>query len=117
MSLVCFHASWRTQDHRISGQTAMTLMDTKHIVTVKQVKTKAGERLEITDTLGRVFSVSGDDLEEWAGRYRASGLGGLLGFDGTAIQAVMAGITEDMQRPERMKLTSAVKVKQGTIFD
>jgi len=95
----------------------MTLMDTKHIVTVKQVKTKAGERLEITDTLGRVFSVSGDDLEEWAGRYRASGLGGLLGFDGTAIQAVMAGITEDMQRPERMKLTSAVKVKQGTIFD
>jgi len=117
MSLVCFYASWRTQDHTISGPTAMTLMDTKHIVTVRRVDTKLGERIEITDTLGRVFSVSGDDLEEWAGRYRASGLGGLCGFDGTAIQAVMAGISKDMQRPECMKLTSAVKVKQATIFD
>ena len=117
MSLVCFYASWRTQDHAVSGPTAMTLMDTRHIVTVKRVETKAGDRLEITDTLGRVFMVSGDDLEEWAGRYRASGLGGIFGFEGTAIQTIIAGITEDMQRPECVKLTSAVKVKQGTIYD
>lgn len=73
MSLVCFYASWRTQDHTISGPTAMTLMDAKHIVTVRRVDTKLGEHIEITDTLGRVFSVIGHDIDEWAERCRKHG--------------------------------------------
>ena len=117
MSLVGFRASWKTLDLGSSGPVGTVLMGTKHIVSVQRIETKTGEHIEITDTLGRVFSVSGDDLEEWAGRYRASGLGGIFGFDGTVIETIMAGIAEDMQRPECMKLTSAVKVKQATIYD
>jgi|DEB0MinimDraft_12_1074336.scaffolds.fasta_scaffold118980_2 pyruvate-formate lyase-activating enzyme len=104
MSILGFRASWRTLDHAVSGPEAVTLINTRRIITVRRVEAKSGERIEITDTIGRVFTVEGESLERWAKWLREDG------ETESDIQIVFDAILAKMREAQHVEIDNGLDV-------